>query len=819
MASITRSNYKEFYDKFYNSDTHNAASSVKGGKVIDAETWDELGKILETCLIEYLDDTSTGDRYFTKENFKDFLNYLNESHPFADYDETKFNAGLKLIESSIDNDGILQICTPETQTMEQGSYYYSTTPVSGIKFYPYMVKDNKLMGEIMVQFQTVKDEFNAENFEIPDWIQYWFTSNGSLKPSYKSDSNYQIRITTDQDNNFFGYINKYESINTSDITDSSSDETNWIEIEYIVNTSDYKFEAFSKGWVSKNSNSIKKILFAPDGISYSEYTPVNFNNNLTATCNYPRIIIEFKERTLLNVCPNCGNSLEWPLENNICPNCGEYINTIADINLSDMLSYIDFNTFKSKIDASRISSMANMFSASNKNVSANSIDLTGIWNSDNFRADTNDSYMFTGLFQGRKVNDPDGTRLKLFGRDKDGKKIGINTSKALSLANMFNNGPLTNKHCNPIHSNDENDYINGPFNIIRGLNINTCVNFTSMFNGCNVSKFNLKSWTDNINWASRVDQILNMLHENNTIQLNFTNMFSGTGIEDDQLNGINEFIKNISAFNSNSSKNTSVNSYIFTNMFNGCKSIKNASSIDLEHLFEHDDLLHTITMTGMFEECTGLIEGPIFNVSRKNNPNLDSILMERMFKKCGSAIGENSTLSFLNFSKWWFDYPHYESNGSIIKKTAPTISMTSMFEGVPMYKIATSLNSNIFNFCSNDLTRKSSAVDYRSANGIYFARSLNNSNMKDMFKNTGLSNKPYHINFNLDFGSIDEYDQDHINNNRFYNLENILDTTNTGNFNILQSKFDSGDQALFYILQEKMYKNDPNVRNKIRQYS
>jgi hypothetical protein len=142
-----------------------------------------------------------------------------------------------------------------------------------------------------------------------------------------------------------------------------------------------------------------------------------------------------------------------------------------------------------------------------------------------------------------------------------------------------------------------------------------------------------------------------------------------------------------------------------------------------------------------------------------------------------------------------------------------------MFEDVPMYKIATAHNTNIFNFCSNDPIRKSSIVDYRNANGVYFAHSLSNSNMRDMFKNTGLANKPYHINFNLDFGSVDEYDPYNINNNRFYNLENILDTTNTGNFNILQSRFDSSDQALFYVLQEKMYKNNINIRNKIKQYS
>ena len=473
------------------------------------------------------------------------------------------------------------------------------------------------------------------------------------------------------------------------------------------------------------------------------------------------------------------------------------------------------------MDASRISSMADMFSANN-NAWANYIDLTGIWNSDNFRADmagSPGSYMFTGMFRGRKINDPDGSRLKLFGRDKDGNKLGINTSKALSLADMFGNGPLTDKHCNPISNDDENDYINGPFNIIRGLNVNSCINFANMFNKCNINKFNLESWMENLDWDYRIEQIRSAGGDKN-MQINFTNMFGDTNINDDQLKGINNFIKNISSFNNNSSgKGIQIISYIFTDMFNGCKYIKNVSNIDLEHLFEYDKSLQSIVMTGMFENCVNLLEGPIFKVSRENNPNLVRISMERMFKKCGSSISENENLSFLNFSKWWFDYPHYDNTGIAIKKTAPMILMTSMFENVPMYKIMTAFKSNVFDFCSNDSSKKSSIVDYRNMNNDVLVYSLNNSNMRDMFKNTGLAGKPYHINFNLDFGTINEYDDQVINENRFYNLENILDTANTGNFNILKSKFDKGDQALFYILREKVYKNNSNTRDKIRQYS
>jgi hypothetical protein len=141
-----------------------------------------------------------------------------------------------------------------------------------------------------------------------------------------------------------------------------------------------------------------------------------------------------------------------------------------------------------KINAKRIKTMEYMLAnGRTDSLRASSIDLTGIYNSNEFIADSPSSSMFKGLFNGRKMSDS-GNNLKLFGKDSNGNPTGINTSKALNLSQMFNGGILTN---NNIH-------------VIEGLDVSLCNNFSYMFsNSTNISKIDLSSWLTNLNWEER----------------------------------------------------------------------------------------------------------------------------------------------------------------------------------------------------------------------------------------------------------------------------------------------------------------------------
>ena len=477
MAVITAGNYIEVLNKYFNG-------------ITGLPSRDSLMGYLENHFYENIG----GSQFFTKDNFEQFLKWLAEEKPYATYDETKQNAGLELIEADV-KDGVFHACTPNTGKLEQGKYYWSADPVKALHIYPYESLDKAVMGESMIQFKTDPeyvepwnpDESNNSNKD--EINPYWIISDGSKKPTFKKDSNYQIRLTTDHAGNHFAYLNRYETVDVSNIQNSTDTENPiyWMEITYSVLTSDYTFEPFSKKWVNAiNNNAVNMIYYAPDGTSYSEksISDLKSNNKLTANTNNPKILIEF------NVTP---------------------------LDLSYMFENISVNTFKLKLDAANIESMSYMFAANNKTEKANSIDLTGIYNSKNFRHDEPGNYMFTGLFKGRKINGADAVNLKLFGKDEDGELTGINTEFSLSLAEMFMNGPLISKHCNPNLANsatvnDENNYIDGPFNIFRNLKVSSCMDFTNMFSGYeNISMFNLrplfKDSNNNsiINWTHRCE--------------------------------------------------------------------------------------------------------------------------------------------------------------------------------------------------------------------------------------------------------------------------------------------------------------------------
>ena len=737
------------------------------------------------------------NQYFTRENLKNFLEWLKEKEPFETYNRAHQNSGLELkLLDDVDENGILQIGEGDPKRIMQGSYYYYLKGVNGINLHDFYVKDNRVMGEAMVQFKTNKNDGTIACDGGDDWK--WILSDGGIVPVLRPDSSYQIHITSDQQENptIFATLNKFESISVDDVVGGSSNV--WIRIEYEV--SGNSFEALSTEWLKGiDELLINKVLYAADGINFKAISinTLKTNNKLSNSANNPVLIVEFLEDRALD--------------------------------FSYLLKNINFDKFNMQIPAKNISSMRGMFMANSSNKSCTSIDLTGISDSNGFNPEGGvfkPAEAFVELFKGRKLKvDSDGTKLKLFGPQQSG----LNTKYATSLKSMFENGPLLNIHCNPVYdpnngANDPENYKHGPYNIFRRLNVTNCNDFSCMFAGCNINTIDM-AWLLSEMDLSKVDWILRKESLSKDATCSYAEMFRGTNIKDESVKGIYDFIKTISNYDGYTNKEKQLKKLYLNGLFNSCSNINEAQIFDLSSLIRNHPQLKTVNLSQMFMNCKDLNNVPILDIVGYEeisqgsngvtstiynpiNPELETVLLSSMFEGSGTA---RTDINFNNFYLWRIN-PFLSKNGIVDYSKNFELKMDQMFYKCPLYKLKNG-SGRVLNF-----GRRDSDI----GNG-------DNCDMTRMFAETGYQGKPYNINFNMINGFMWEGDPSKTPGNcleggsvwDFANMYDMLDVKNSGEINIYNPLYglghkDYGDSIVYAGLKNR-YMNSIIINN-IKEY-
>ena len=769
------------------------------------------------------------NEYFTKENLKEFLAWLRDKEPYVKYDDPRLRSGLELYKSYIDNDGKLLVGEEENNELviKQGKYYYdnSSDGISGIKFGKFKTVDNTVMGESAIQFKTknTQDIIKSEGGDDWNWITNIGTNSSDYVPVFKPDSTYLIHLTSDH-KKVFAEVNHCETINMSDIV--VGDSKVFIEITY--ETSSNSVSVISSEWLKKSNiiNIVSDILFAADGSNYSsvELSALKNTNKLSCSSNNPKLLIQFTEEDICN------------------------------IDLSYLLNNISFKTFKIQMPARRISSMRYMFAGGSAISSfyktCYSIDLTGITNPDDFfLRGGNPDDMYVGMFMNRKLQaDNDGTKLKLFGRI-DGAKRGIDTSKATNLSYMFCNGPLKNVHCCPdenqtssIKGSDTN-YEHGVPNILRCLSFDSCINFKSMFSGCDISKINFFYILKNFNWDNR----LNNHSKSNELNCDFSGMFQSTNIEN--IDGISNFIyKVFKVPMTNGEKLKRVTSINLSYLFDSCNNINDASKFfninSIGDFFRFESGLETINMSGMFSNCPNLSNTPTlilrhysydYNTKDEYNPKLKDIDMSGMFQNSGNSLSDDK-FNFRSFENWELSFDtelSIEGEDAKYNSVLNELKMNNMFNNCPLWKLGKQNRSFIFcNAGDIDKPCKSKLIPFNgSAGNITSAMQCTG-----MFQNTVSNNTSYNLTFNIWTGDIDVYDdnQESINGigetgikfDTFEDYQDMLDTNNSGIYSIIYDEHgkETGNASvrqsiLQYGLISKIYYSNRGFCKRIVQHA
>lgn len=492
--------------------------------------------------------------YFTRSNLETFLREIKKM--YMPRSETAM--GLKLTEIQ-SNAGLLQI-----KDIHQGNYYYCKDPVKQLKLGNLMGPKNKTtMGEVMIQFKT-DTVFNTTEGEYgSSWN--WIDEEGAGSPTFYPDSEYLIHITSDNQSpeTIYAKVKRYESI----ISDASS--TNSIEITYkFASAKAISFTAVRSNWVNAMSNSITRVLYAPENGNYTDrLKPANLLSQLKCSpvngiCS-PKIKIIFKD-------------------------------DMSSMTLQNIMRDIKFNSFVINIsDSVGITSAENAFSGS---ADVSSINLSGIpetcWTS---------CSSFKSMFDMCKAANSTQRTLEIGG---------MNTANATSLSGLFNSCTLLNE------SNAE-----AITSIIR---VDNCSDFSYMFNDTKIKNINIKGWDvntlsdttldfsnmfakTNINdkdfeqVSEFVGRVFEKLENESDVNLNYGSMFDGCN-----------WISDLSVFRGLQTVNEQDNKDKFT-----------VSSINAKCMFASCANIKSFPILKIYHQPKEIIMSSMFAGSGHNSPSID----------------------------------------------------------------------------------------------------------------------------------------------------------------------------------------------------
>ena len=265
--------------------------------------------------------------------------------------------------------------------MKQG-YYYKLGVVENLTLPPFKMTDDKIMGEVAIQFTP------SSNFV--------FTSNNVMWPSnsypyFTNNSEYVIKIVTGDGEKLYGECIKYGNMEVPE---------GRISIEY-KSTDNTDISLLSDYWLTANKGETSKYrlyyCFEYDsGSTNNQYVQIKGDNIL----NTGKKVYKINKRSNLII----------------------DFDEDSEVDLNRLMSNVEFDSFKViNIDGSKIKnkSLDNMFYSYN-NFVCSCIDLSGI------NLSTTDRLSCNSLFEGRRISE-------------DGLILGDVIRKYNSATNMFKN--------------------------------------------------------------------------------------------------------------------------------------------------------------------------------------------------------------------------------------------------------------------------------------------------------------------------------------------------------------------------------------------
>jgi hypothetical protein len=501
--------------------------------------------------------------YFTSDNLKTFLRNIRDRYM------TKKDTlmGLKL------EQGKLAGKTLVLDTIDPGHYYYSKTPVESINLGLMVSSNSNVMGEAMIQFKT-SEKYNHNLSEIIGNKWCWIMDDGNSSPVFYPNSEYLIHITSDNQDEatVFARVTKYEetSINVTN--------KNQIEITYkFVSDKANKFSPVNGSWVHQMEQYIDHVLYSADG--------KNGSKSLQVSDLYGEIKCEAVDGI-------CTPKIVIVLKNDL-----------TELTLENIMYDKSFNTFKLNVDEKVMITSAKQAFRNCSNVL--SIDLTKTNDNIDTHPNWEECKSYESMFYGcGKSTGATGT-LKI---------NGIDTSKATSLANMFNG-------CKLINSSNSKQ-------ITQQIKTNNCSNFDHMFYNTSLSDIDISGW-----------EIGDLALTNSTI--NCSNMFGDTSINDDDLSQISGFIDKM--YSKLHDRTGLVLNYSY--MFANCKKITNLSQFPGLNIGNYKFDISKLQADRMFSGCLHITSFPVLNITTENS----YINIKGIFTSACSAA---NSVDFGNLKEW-----------------------------------------------------------------------------------------------------------------------------------------------------------------------
>lgn len=452
---------------------------------------------------------------------------------FRRREEAKLNAGLivKRVEGDIFGD---------ENSLKQNTYYYKLGKVNKVKTYDYLVLDDEVMGEVVLEFSPKENVLFTDLFQFGSNMEVVW-KNADIIPKYlDSAQTYQIRLTTSNIKigdkyRMFAEISMFEYIQPP--------TEKYIKIVYKGISGD-TIQLANKNWlqsVYKSYNgSINGIFFNAD-VDNAKWEKLKLED------------IVSNNQKVLN-----GNRAELMIS----------INTGTEITFEELLCNIPFTEFSvNKIPNNKIASISKMFMGGNgpgSVLECDSIDLSGLEGYGTY----NDC---KSLLAYRRCNKLDLSRIA-WNTIIDASGM---FTYAINKGNLNILDELKNKN-------------NGEFLLAD------CYNLSRMFMGCELGEYDFTGWK----WKCKVNSngyldlsemfkessitddqlslIKNLISNFNKpsgsykLQLNFGGMFENTNI------------KNAGVIEMDYSNYTNMTIDLSTqSMFKGCKELTSAPKINI----------------------------------------------------------------------------------------------------------------------------------------------------------------------------------------------------------------------------------------------
>ena len=580
--------------------------------------------------------------YLDKDGLQTFIDLIKVN--FKTYHQAKLDAGLKIKEVGGSSFGI---------DIQQGTYYINPDPIFSFDLGNYVREDEKVMGEIVLQFTPANDMAVTE-ITIPNGYILWKNEDNIYM---SKNETYQIRLTTDNDENRIDgkYLILADLLNYSKWSlpggggsgggesgggesgggggDKPNAETmdNCVCITY--KSSSTTTQILSENWLKTvDKSSIKGIYYC------NEYDASKSDKDNVFT------ILTFD---------NVKSNPHREIKNN----SKLIIKFVYDIEiyLKQLLDGVTFDTlYFHDLNGNLITSMERMLADSRSNkTAAQSIDFTGI------RYVDGKSILYaekcTNLLSGRLTYNPEGMALKMFKGQFDDtmphdETNGIKFSKLTNMTGIFDG-------CIRESTGTEENITK----LISRIKTSACNNFTYMYRNCYLANADFSGYE------------MYMHHKSNT--MTYTGVFKGATFKNvDQLKTLYNFIVPKDSRGSDDS----ITAVVYTEMLMG------TNLSDYSSLFWNTNLnecmlwsrnFGSYSFDRMLSDCKNLNKVPIIRLKKSKQATF-----EGMFENSCKNV---TIPDFSNLVNWTV-----LAGTSTDYKKAPSFAFKDMFKNCNLSRVS-----------------------------------------------------------------------------------------------------------------------------------